>query len=216
MADLGKANNLSSQRFGRWTVGEYVGGGTGGHASWLCVCDCGVTRIVLAHSLRSGRSLSCGCFWRAQNSKHGKYMSRVYRAWTSMLNRCQNARNRNYPLYGGRGIRVCDRWHTFENFFGDMGEPAKGQSLERKDNHGNYEPENCRWTNSREQARNRRSNQMITLAGMTLCIAEWERLGLSWSTISNRLKRNPGWPVGRILYPFRYYIRHKKMVTLGA
>lgn len=94
--------------------------------------------------------------WRI-NYRHGMYKTKVYAAWLSMLNRCNNPRATRYSYYGGRGVKVCKRWRKFENFFEDMGQPpTKGHSLDRINNNGNYEAKNCRWATRSEQMKNRR------------------------------------------------------------
>lgn len=111
-----------------------------------------------------------------------------------MINRCTDTDNQAYESYGGRGIRVCERWLTFENFFADMGMPARGMTLDRRDNDGNYEPSNCRWASKQDQANNRRSNKFIEFRGKNQTQAQWEReLGLRRGQIYDRLAR--GWSV---------------------
>lgn len=116
--------------------------------------------------------------------------TKTYKAWAAMLQRCNNPNTYNYCDYGGRGIKVCERWKFFENFFEDMGEVPEGKSLDRIDVNGNYEPSNCRWATSSEQARNRRNNNFITYNGITKPLAEWaETLGISYSVLRTRLHR---------------------------
>lgn len=123
-------------------------------------CDCGVVREVFAENLRAGRTTSCGC-WRARTAAiAGNPLERKspeYRAWANMKDRCENPRHRRYLDWGGRGIRVCERWRAFANFLADMGRrPSADHSLDRINNDGNYEPGNVRWATSSEQAQNRK------------------------------------------------------------
>jgi len=124
--------------------------------------------------------------------------TREYRAWCNMIQRCTNPRATYYRAYGGRGIRVCERWLHFENFLSDMGPCRPHFSLERKDTNGDYEPGNCRWATRAEQARNSRSNRLLTHAGKTLCLVDWAaEVGISEKVISDRLRL--GWAVPRAL-----------------
>ena len=114
---------------------------------WECVCDCGNTVTVCGVSLRKGYTKSCGCISKEGNyRKHGLSYSSTYRSWQAMKSRCYNKNNIRYESYGGRGIKVCNRWRDyFENFYADMGERPKSHSIERLDVHKNYSQENCVW-----------------------------------------------------------------------
>lgn len=119
--------------------------------------------------------------------------TRVYSIWSGMITRCTNPAAINYANYGGRGITVCERWKSFENFFADMGEPATGTTLDRKDNERGYEPGNCRWATRAEQANNTRINHHITAFGETLTVSQWaERIGVKYQTLYARITRR-GW-----------------------
>lgn len=173
-----KRNELTGQSFGRLTVTGAAGVNAKQNVLWRCVCVCGETAVALAYDLRGGKVKSCGCLLReGVNTKHGmarsgKKRSRLYSVWSSMLARCNNPNDRNYANYGGRGIRVCKRWGVFENFLEDMGEPAKGLTLDRKDNGKGYTPSNCRWASASDQSRNTRANVWVKIAGRKLLLTD--------------------------------------------
>jgi hypothetical protein len=202
----GKKNtivDLTGQRFGKWTVIKRVPDKTPGRPLWLCHCDCGVEKIVNGASLRQGRSRGCGCLRNKKLSeratKHGLIKSSLYSHWKAMKARCYNPKNIRYDRYGSRGIKVCDRWLDFNNFYIDLHESyAEGLTIERIDNNGNYSPENVRWASLKEQARNKSTNRSITFNGETHLEIEWETiLNIPARLISKRLGR--GWPVEEAL-----------------
>lgn len=124
---------------------------------------------------------------------HGKSRSRIYRIWSRMKARCLNPKTTHYADYGGRGITLCERWLSFENFLEDMGEPARRQSIDRIDNNGSYEPDNCRWADRRTQSNNRRDNLIVEALGQRKTVNEWAaQTGLKASTIRRRIK-GLGW-----------------------
>jgi hypothetical protein len=166
-----KRANLIGQRFGRLTAIQSNGTGELKHTTWKCQCDCGkIVPSVPTGNLSSGNTRSCGCLHReihralakVKFTKHGGCPkgneSPEWTSWRSMKRRCEDPKNNAFIYYGGRGIKVCDRWaHSFENFLADMGKkPVPGYSLGRIDVNGNYEPGNCKWESPREQVRNRR------------------------------------------------------------
>ena len=116
-----------------------------------------------------------------------------YAAWIHMIQRCNNPSNPRFQDYGGRGIRVCERWEEFSNFIHDMGlRPSTGHSIERINNDGNYEPNNCRWATRKQQGSNKRNNTNITCDGVTQTIAAWaDQLGVSQQKLRHRVKK--GW-----------------------
>ena len=196
--------NLSGRRFGRLSVLSYAGRvGRSKISAWLCRCDCGTEKIILATRLSCGVQ-SCGCLRMEAVVKsrrtHGMSKSAEYRIWCNMRSRCGDRSSKSYPDYGNRGIAVCQRWKdSFADFISDMGmRPSSLHELDRMDNQGNYERSNCRWVERLVNARNKRSNHRITFNGITMCISEWsEKTGLARHVIWKRLKC--GWTVARTL-----------------
>lgn len=165
--------NLTGQRFGKLVVTSYshVDHGT----FWHCDCDCGNTCIVKGSHLKEKQKACRKCAGITHGHKRGGKMSGTYKTWSDMIQRCNNANNTGYRNYGGRGIKVCERWHTFENFLADMGLRPLGKSLDRINVNGNYTPTNCRWATRQEQAENTRFNRWITYDGRTDTQANWAR-----------------------------------------
>jgi len=163
-----KPLELKGQRFGRWLViKRTMPNAKSGGFRWLCKCDCGVRKVVTGGRLISGNSKSCGCLRNematAKQKTHGMCYTPEYGAWEEMFQRCNNPNNKRYHYYGGRGIRICDRWKKFENFYKDMGgKPSKKHSIDRIDNNGDYTPNNCRWATQTEQMRNTRTPKTNT------------------------------------------------------
>ena len=125
-------------------------------------------------------------------------MTANYTIWVRMRDRCSNPKNLRYGQYGGRGITVCERWQSFEDFLADMGECQAGYSIDRINPDGNYEPGNCRWASQKDQQNNRTNNHRLTMNGETRTIAEWcDLLGLSKSTVMDRLSK--GWTAEKVL-----------------
>ena len=194
-------------RFGRWVVIKKAASKIrfdGYRVSmWACLCECGTARNVMDSSLKCGISQSCGCLTLQSVTTHGgasSGKSPEYIAWLKMKNRCYDPKCPNFNNYGGRGIRVGDRWlNSFEHFLEDMGrKPSPKHSLDRTDVNGNYEPGNCRWATSVEQSRNRRNNRILEFMGEALPMASWaERLGFPGYVIRLRIKY--GWSIERAL-----------------
>lgn len=152
--------DLSGKEIGNWTVlhksNRRMANGT---AYYLCRCICGTQREVSADNLRRGITTSCGCSPTTAEAipKEKPRHPHTYKSWAAMKYRCLNPNCSSYADYGGRGIKICDRWLSFENFLEDMGERPIGMSLDRKNPDGNYTPDNCRWADAETQALNRRA-----------------------------------------------------------
>ncbi|MBT2750019.1 MULTISPECIES: hypothetical protein [unclassified Lysobacter] len=179
--------NIGDQ-YGRWQI---VRGRLGTHVR--AQCQCGTVKDVQVGHLQSGRSRSCGCLRAEQLSarrlRHGASGTLEYRLWRKMKERCSNPNAPGYRNWGGRGIRVCDRWQaSFEAFLRDMGMCPSGYSLDRIDNERGYEPGNCRWASHQQQCNNQRRNVRVTLDGKTQTIASWAReLSLPYATLHRRV-----------------------------
>lgn len=213
--------NLTDRKFNRLTVirdCEKTG-------YWLCQCECGNIKEIRGSHLSAGLIQSCGCFRNEQssvrthilhkaNTKTGLSGSPTYNTWCGMKSRCSNPNTKHFAEYGGRGIKVCDRWlESFENFLADMGECPKGLTIERINNNGSYEKSNCRWATRKEQQNNTRQNQNITYYGMTKTATEWgEFLGIKAKIIHARLSY--GWPINKVLAKTKQY--DKEGLKLGG
>jgi hypothetical protein len=173
----------TGKKYGRLTGIRFVRNSKNGRGIWLWQCDCGNRLWTKAENVTCGDTKSCGCWkkevarenyrqmglkygrenGRRNNIKHGHNRnskpSPIYKSWQAMLARCRNPNHVAYSRYGGRGITVCERWLTFENFYADMGERPVGKTLDRIDNDGNYEPGNCQWSTAKEQNNNQRTRK---------------------------------------------------------
>lgn len=178
-----------------------------------CLCDCGETTVVEIHRLKKGFVSSCGCIKQNlirpntkpskgkshYNYNHGMTKNKLFNSWVSMMARCYNTQNIGYKNYGGRGIRVCDRWHDPRLFIQDIGyRPSDAFSLGRINNDGNYEPLNCRWEERKQQANNKRSSLFFTICCQRKTLLEWcEIYNVKYSMAYTRIKN--GWSIDSAL-----------------
>lgn len=194
--------DITGKKFGRLVVVRATDRRVNRSIVWECLCECGALTEATSGRLRTGDKRSCGCLATevlTARNKIGKpnsvYRTPEYRTWVSMIQRCTNKNGPSYSNYGGRGIRVCDRWmDSFHSFFEDMGvRPSDKHSIDRIDNGGNYEPGNCRWATAREQCRNSRQAFLITAFGVTKPAGDWaDDLGVDSVVLRCRIRRY-GW-----------------------
>ena len=154
--------DMTGRRFGRLTVVK-SDGMYRQHIMWLCRCDCGHVKRARAGHLRDGRTRSCGCLnsemTTARFTTHGMKGTPEYKTWINIRQRCDNPKHISYRYYGAMGVKVCDRWQDFDNFFMDMGaRPQGAYSIDRIDPWGDYTPANCRWATVAQQNNNRRNS----------------------------------------------------------
>lgn len=190
--------DLTNRRFERLIVLVRV---DGPRTYWLCKCDCGNEKRVRAAHLVSGLIRSCGCLsselssarapqLQISNTKTGLSKSQTYSVWANMKGRCTNPQHQYFKYYGGRGIKVCERWHQFEHFLADMGLKPPGMTIDRINNDGDYEPGNCRWVTRTVQQNNRRVNRVIEHDGKSMTLTEWARAnGIHRNTLEQRLAK---------------------------
>lgn len=221
-----RRNNLAGNKYGRLTAISVDHISTGGSAYWRCLCECGNHKIVKASHLKSGAVKSCGCLAREASSKtakehlagrycartHGCTNTRLFRIWMAMRRRCSYVKAINYSRYGGRGITVCKEWEesfdSFKNWALSNGY-SDNLSIDRINNNGIYEPNNCRWSIATVQGNNRSSCHYITFNGETLTVVEWEaKLRFPRNLIAQRLHR--GWSEEKALTTKKgEYVCHK-------
>lgn len=205
--------DLTGRNFGKLTV-EHITTPRRGKSGrilewhWMCLCECGGRTEVQASNLKNDHTTSCGCYRAEQcgnnfrtHGESGNYdRSSEYATWSEMKRRCYNPNCEAYKDYGARGIQICDRWlESFDNFLADMGRrPSNKHSIERKENDGDYAPDNCIWATRKVQNSNRRNNHYLTHNGETHTITEWSRIiGVGIATLLRRLEL--GWDESRTL-----------------
>jgi len=190
--------DLTEQKFNKLTAIKYIGKDKWGSSNWLCRCDCGNEKIVRGSHLIYGHTKSCGCLLKEHKGRPLKYWhpkinitSNIYMIWAGMIQRCTNSNNKAYKNYGGRGIKVCDRWLKFENFYKDVGDPPEGLTLDRINNNGNYEPNNWRFATRKKQNRNTRKNHLFTYNNEIKCLPELsEKYNINIKTLTSRLNKD--------------------------
>lgn len=207
---ISKLIDLTGQRFGRLTV-LCRSGGHNHQVLWLCKCDCGQTTSITGGNLKSGNTKSCGCLNREASSarmklqRHdkgadGHTYTRLYRIWRGLMNRCFNVADSGYDRYGGRGIKCCAEWTVWDVFreWAISTGYRDSLTLDRIDNDGPYNPNNCRWANIYQQNNNKRNNHFLCCFGEKHTVAQWSRItGIKPTTIRQRVTR--GWPIERAL-----------------
>lgn len=190
--------DLSNQRFGRLIAIEVVGKNKHGNMLWSCRCDCGKEHTASSGKLVQGKVTSCGCYFRDINVErletHGLTTGgkpRLFTIWLGMRSRCFNPKSVSYKNYGDRGISVCEEWLNFEIFHNWAIEHGYSNDLQidRIDNNGNYNPENCRWVTKAFNLSHQRRNRYITIQDEIKTISQWiVLLNLSRSTVYAWLK----------------------------
>lgn len=192
-------NDITGQRFSRLLAVKFVPDNSD-ISKFMCICDCGLEKVIHAQSLIRGLTKSCGCLQKElaanRNTTHGQSglsRSKTYNSWAGMMDRGEWGGHPSYSRYGAVGIRVDKRWHKFENFYSDMGERPNGASIDRIDNSKGYSLLNCRWANRRDQSLNRSNTKKIiykeeVMPVFILC----ENLGISHSAFRSRTVRRKG------------------------
>lgn len=194
-------DDITGQRFGRLTVTGFAGHNRHRQTRWSALCECGGETVVTRLALTTRCTQSCGCLkadtTRARSTKHGRAPREnrepEYAVWLTMKARCMRRTAAGFASYGARGISVCERWLSYENFISDMGKrPSDAHTLERRDNDLGYGPDNCEWATRAVQANNKRSSRHIEHNGKTLTYSEWSCLsGVPQATI--RWRHLHGW-----------------------
>jgi hypothetical protein len=198
MAKNPRLIDLIGRKIGHWTVIAQEGNTQRGDPWWRCRCECGTEKLVRGSNLRSGQSISCGCYGSRQrvgeiNKTHGETKTRLYHTWKGMRARCLNPKNPGFNNYGGRGIQVCAEWGSFIHFrkWAISSGYADNLTIERVDVNGNYCPENCTWIPKGNQSANRRFVQRAPDGELWWHKAQ--RNGIGMGAYRTRLMN--GWPV---------------------
>lgn len=203
------ANNIAGQRVGYMTAIQRVGSTEGNKPLWELRCDCGEVRYSTSSRFIAGQLQSCGCKKKQiiseRNTRHGLSRHPIYAVWDTMIARCHRPTHKSYIHYSQRGITVCEGWrNSFQAFADDMFPTYKsGLQLDRIDNDGGYNKDNCRWASATTQANNTSSNRMITTPKGSLTVAQAAReFGIGVTTLLNRIET--GWPQEQWFIPASY------------
>lgn len=205
---------LEGKRFGRLVVLKRADNSKKGLTYWLCKCDCGNTKVIRGTHLVAGKIKSCGCISiekvKQRQITHNLSKTRLYHIYRGIKSRCYNPKNECYRIYGGRGITMCEEWKnnflSFYNWAINNGH-REDLSIDRINNDGNYEPNNCRWATPKEQSNNTRRCIYVTYNNETHTITEWGRiLNIDADTLLTRYHRNKN-NLDRVFYngDLRYY-----------
>lgn len=231
-----KLIDITGQRFGRTVVIRKLPPrpSKSGGSDWLCVCDCGKEHVAISSNLRIGHTTSCGCVAREWSSymgsnkefidvrsksvtKHGnKRRNNVtveYKTWLAMKRRCYDKKYKDFHIWGGRGIIVCERWRSsFENFLSDMGNRPVGKySIDRIDPNKNYAPDNCRWaTWSENSSEHRRDLMKVSVNGISFqsLKSACKYFGVSYSRVHSRIKN--GHSLEESIFTPKYSLENKR------
>ena len=179
METLEKRNAcLIGKTFTYLTVLEVIGRTNNGTKVYKCLCKCGNTHFASTNSLKQSVIKSCGCLKKERQFKiHGMVGTRIYKIWQDMIARCNYQKNISYSRYGAKGVKVCDEWRNFLNFYNDMKEGYFDDlTLDRIDSYGNYEKQNCRWATYQEQSENKKNTIYLTIDGDKKTLMEWSRI----------------------------------------
>lgn len=202
-----KAKDITGLKFNNLTAIYRIDKNKHGKYIWLFLCDCENHIEIVASSVISGNTTSCGCKNISNITSHGDSRSRLYSIWRNMKYRCLNPKNSNYPTYGGRGIKVCERWLDYSNFKADTQESYSPElTLDRIDVNGNYEPSNFRWATLETQNNNTRRSIIIDTPWGKMSVSQCARkIGICKDTLSYRIKKN--------FTPDRLFVKNLKTPT---
>lgn len=216
---MGKKIEMIGKKFGRLTVLEETNKrGVSGSIYYLCRCDCGNYRIVNGTGMRNGSSSSCGCYNKEIITKKDKiYNTNLYGVLNSMKQRCSNPKDKAYKNYGGRGIKVCDEWKNNSRTFFDWALKngyVKGKWIDRINNDGNYEPNNCRWVYPSEQQNNKRTNHYLEINGIKKSLSQWAKeKNINRATLERRIEL--GWNTNDLFKPIDITKSHSEQIKFS-